>query len=390
MVVCVALLAALDLALYPCTFMRNDVHAVVTQQFDDIIVGTSHGKMDINPEVMQEVTGRSGHNLCVGGEYGIDAYYLTKLIKEKQNPKRIIYEVDPGYFVSEKEEGNNYLLFYHEFPFSKAKLGYFWNSIAKCNFRTVLFPWYEYSLSYELPKVKDTFAQKVTGDYDVSHLKSDSQEYHESGFIERYPVDVTKLKKSEPKLYEEGKVNEENMEYLKKLITFCKENDIEFVAVTTPIPINTLKDYSDSYNAAWKYFGQFFEEQGVEYLNFNTQYFKAFTHDLKAYTDYDGHMNGDAAKILGYSKAQTFFRIILPQVIKRILPSVTNEVITLVKDTSLAFVVAVSEMFTIAKQIASAQTTMMPFVIAAVFYFVFNLLVAIVMDKIEKKLNYYR
>ena len=72
--------------------------------------------------------------------------------------------------------------------------------------------------------------------------------------------------------------------------------------------------------------------------------------------------------------------------IKRILPSVTNEVITLVKDTSLAFVVAVSEMFTI----ASAQTTMMPFVIAAVFYFVFNLLVAIVMDKIEKKLNYYR
>lgn len=68
----------------------------------------------------------------------------------------------------------------------------------------------------------------------------------------------------------------------------------------------------------------------------------------------------EAAKILGYSKAQTFFRIILPQVIKRILPSVTNEVITLVKDTSLAFVVAVSEMFTIAKQIASAQTTMMP------------------------------
>ena len=96
--------------------------------------------MDIDPEVMQEVTGRSGHNLCVGGEYGIDAYYLTKLIKEKQNPKRIIYEVDPGYFVSEKEEGNNYLLFYHEFPFSKAKVEYFWNSIAKCNFRTVLFP----------------------------------------------------------------------------------------------------------------------------------------------------------------------------------------------------------------------------------------------------------
>ena len=98
----------------------------------------------------------------------------------------------------------------------------------------------------------------------------------------------------------------------------------------------------------------------------------------------------EAAKILGYNKVQTFVHIILPQVIKRILPSVTNEIITLVKDTSLAFVLAVSEMFTIAKQIASSQTTMMPFVVAAIFYYVFNLLVAVVMDKVEKKLNYYR
>ena len=89
--VCTAILILLDTALYPCTFMRNDVHTVATQEFDDIIVGTSHGKMDIDPETMEEVNGRSGHNLCVGGEYGIDAYYLTKLICEKQQPKRIIY-----------------------------------------------------------------------------------------------------------------------------------------------------------------------------------------------------------------------------------------------------------------------------------------------------------
>lgn len=82
--VCTTILILLDTALYPCTFMRNDVHTVATQEFDDIIVGTSHGKMDIDPETMEEVNGRSGHNLCVGGEYGIDAYYLTKLICEKQ------------------------------------------------------------------------------------------------------------------------------------------------------------------------------------------------------------------------------------------------------------------------------------------------------------------
>lgn len=98
----------------------------------------------------------------------------------------------------------------------------------------------------------------------------------------------------------------------------------------------------------------------------------------------------EAAQILGYSKSQTFFRIILPQVIKRILPSITNEVITLVKDTSLAFVVSVAEMFTIAKQIASAQTTMTPFLVAAIFYYIFNLIVAVAMNKIEKMMNYYK
>lgn len=97
----------------------------------------------------------------------------------------------------------------------------------------------------------------------------------------------------------------------------------------------------------------------------------------------------EAAQILGYGKAQTFIKIILPQVIKIILPSVTNEIITLVKDTSLAFSISYMEMFSIAKQIAAKDTTFVPFVVAAIFYYVFNLLVAFIMRKCEKKLNYY-
>lgn len=98
----------------------------------------------------------------------------------------------------------------------------------------------------------------------------------------------------------------------------------------------------------------------------------------------------EAARLLGYSRTQTFFRIILPQVIKRILPSVTNEVITLVKDTSLAFTIGVLEMFTQAKALASSQTSMIPFVAAGLFYYVFNLIVAVVMEYMEKKLSYYQ
>ena len=98
----------------------------------------------------------------------------------------------------------------------------------------------------------------------------------------------------------------------------------------------------------------------------------------------------EAARLLGYSRTQTFFRIILPQVIKRILPSVTNEVITLVKDTSLAVTNGVLEMFTQAKALASSQTSMIPFVAAGLFYYVFNLIVAVVMEYTEKKLSYYQ
>ena len=98
----------------------------------------------------------------------------------------------------------------------------------------------------------------------------------------------------------------------------------------------------------------------------------------------------EAAKILGYNKVQTFFRIILPQVIKRILPSITNEVITLVKDTSMAFVLAYAEMFTIAKQIAARVSSIMPLFVAGLFYYIFNFAVAFIMERIEKKLSYYK
>jgi polar amino acid transport system permease protein len=98
----------------------------------------------------------------------------------------------------------------------------------------------------------------------------------------------------------------------------------------------------------------------------------------------------EAAKVLGYSKPQTFVRIILPQVIKRVLPPITNETITLVKDTSLAFVITIAEMFTAAKQFAAANTTIIPLMVAGLFYYIFNLVVATGMESLEKRLNYYR
>ena len=97
----------------------------------------------------------------------------------------------------------------------------------------------------------------------------------------------------------------------------------------------------------------------------------------------------EAAEILGYSSRQAFLRIIFPQVWKNILPSITNEVITLVKDTSLAFSISVMEMFTTAKAISSSKSSMLPLIMAGILYYIFNFIVAFLMERFEKKMDYY-
>lgn len=97
----------------------------------------------------------------------------------------------------------------------------------------------------------------------------------------------------------------------------------------------------------------------------------------------------EAAKVLGYSPAQTFFRIVLPQVVKKIVPAMGNEVITLVKDTALVSVIGVAELLMVAKERQSSMFSFMPLFIAGVFYFIMNWIVSLGFAALEKKLSYY-
>ena len=97
----------------------------------------------------------------------------------------------------------------------------------------------------------------------------------------------------------------------------------------------------------------------------------------------------EAAEVLGFTRMQTFWRIVFPQMVKRVVPPVTNEVITLVKDTSMAFAIAYAEMFTMAKQVAAQKSNILPLFVAGIFYYVFNIVVAGIMGMIEKKLDYF-
>ena len=97
----------------------------------------------------------------------------------------------------------------------------------------------------------------------------------------------------------------------------------------------------------------------------------------------------EAAEVLGFTKVQTFWKIVFPQMVKRVVPPVTNEVITLVKDTSMAFAIAYAEMFTMAQQVAAAQSNIMPLFVAGLFYYVFNIFVAWIMGRVENSLSYF-
>lgn len=97
----------------------------------------------------------------------------------------------------------------------------------------------------------------------------------------------------------------------------------------------------------------------------------------------------EAGQVLGMTNRQIFFKITLLQMVKRIVPPMSNEIITLVKDTSLAFAIGVGEMFSTAKALVASQVSMVPFAIAALIYWIFNFVVEMLLGAAEKKLDYY-
>uniref|UniRef100_UPI00298E52D6 amino acid ABC transporter permease n=1 Tax=Treponema sp. TaxID=166 RepID=UPI00298E52D6 len=98
----------------------------------------------------------------------------------------------------------------------------------------------------------------------------------------------------------------------------------------------------------------------------------------------------EACKVLGYTKTQSFFHIVCPQVIKRIVPPMGNEIMTLVKDTALVQVIGVVELLQISKTTSSRLFSTVPLFIAGLFYLIMNTLVALSFNKLEKKLSYYK
>ena len=183
------------------------------------------------------------------------------------------------------------------------------------------------------------------------------------------------------------------------LVAFARMSKIEAIRIPASIYISIMRGTPLMLQLMVVYFGPYYIF-GIKVVDnyriiaaligFVINYAAYFAEIYRGGIQSIGRGQYEAAKLLGYSKTQTFMVIILPQVVKRILPSITNEVITLIKDTSLAFTISVLEMFSRAKALASSSTSMIPFVVAASIYYVFNFIVEFIMNGIEKRLEYYR
>ena len=182
------------------------------------------------------------------------------------------------------------------------------------------------------------------------------------------------------------------------VIMFLRRSRLKLISAITKIYIAIMRGTPLMLQLLMWYFGPYYlfgmSIRGYRFpaiiIGFSMNYAAYFAEIYRGGMETIPQGQYEAAEVLGYSKTQTFFKIILPQVIKAILPSVTNEIITLVKDTSLAFTLAYNEMFSLAKQIAASQTSFTPFIIAGVFYFIANYAVAFIMERIEKALDYYK
>lgn len=294
---CVVISGLFNFMLVPYSYIRVDIHNIQEKKYDDIYIGTSHGKAGINPLEIDKITGRKSTNLCLGGEYLEDSYFLVKEAVRHHKPKRIIYEADPGYWVTKPSQNTDYNMIYREFPPSLVKVEYYFAKNFSADFRNTIFPWYMCRNQYPaIPSIVKTKLSQEYKNYGTKIFKAENQSYEDEGFVHINRMKGHPKSKENLILWDEEKVYQGNLEYFKKLVRYCNDNDIELLTITTPIPKETLEQYAAHYDAANKYFSQLMKQHNITYYNFNYMKDKEIDRSSEAFSDYDGHMYGDAAQ----------------------------------------------------------------------------------------------
>lgn len=296
--VCMALSWALNQITMPPNVVWLNLYRVKEYApYDYLFVGTSHGQYGISPEVIEDITGKKSFNLCMADEYPIDTYFLIKEACKKHKPKKIIYELDPSYWILDQRLGSTAMFFYKEFPWSMTKLEYFAKKIVSQDYRSTLFPWSYYKNN--LPLAINTIKKKLSSDYKEHNpaiLDIPGGYYKSDGFIYQEKVQGADKGTFNNVPWVESEIRDSALKYFLKTQTYCQENQIDLEVITMPVPAETLENMAENYKQSDRYFAEFMKKRGIPYHNFNYDIESEFDRSIESYWDYDGHMYGEDAE----------------------------------------------------------------------------------------------
>lgn len=287
----------LNYILIPASYVNFMIHKGVSQAHDTVFLGTSHGLNGISPKIVEEQSGEKAINLCMGGEYPRDAYYLLKMVCEKSVPKTVVYELDFGYWCTPEGQRGDFNRIYYEMPWSLVKAEYLLAKEWKLDFRAVLFPWFYYRGQFrDVKKIVSLKQSREYRDHEEAVFQLDGYGYMD-GFMRNRPIPGEKPEDNLV-LWNEEERNEDSFRYFEKMADFCKKKGIRLVVLTTPVPGAALDKYGENFQEADTFFTEYLEQMGIDYWNYNRPgtRIENFDDSLDAFTDYEGRMSAGQAE----------------------------------------------------------------------------------------------
>lgn len=298
MILLVSVNKLLSFALVPPGLTRVILHETETYDFKCVVLGTSHGSYGIDANIVSEVSGVRTMNLCIGGEYMQDSYYLLKQVFETNTPELIVLDVDFQYLVNVPKESISANFIYNAYPTTLNKLSYFKDKIMRMEYRAALFPWLDYRNNYSsMAQIVSVKFGEEYKNFNANAVKMEAVDtYMGNGFIYRNTSSINKTDTLGAFVWEPDAVDDESIDYLKKIISLCNEKAVRIVMTTLPISVETIENSFEEYDKAYGYVSDLAATYGVEYYNFNNVKDTVFERNSDDYWDYDGHMYGSAAQ----------------------------------------------------------------------------------------------
>lgn len=286
----------LDFMLVQPGLARVMFHELETENPECLILGASHGSYGLSTEELDSGLAMNTMNMCIGGEYMIDAYYTLEYAVKTGSPKVVILDIDYQYLVNRHEESILFHQVYNGYPAGGEKIPYFFARIAKEEYRGAFLKWTNYwQCYYMIDKTVSKKLSKAYREYAASVVSMDKNDTYEGkGFI--YKSKNASKAKTSVLEWDESLVSESECKYIEKIVSLCREHNIQILFTTVTQDPRTVAGQAEKFSQADSYIRNLAQKLNVEYYNFNYLTFEAFQREEDDFWDREGHMYGDTAK----------------------------------------------------------------------------------------------